>query len=333
MYGMGDGALKIMKVLEEKNIPLAGFFASDEFVRGHSFMGYKVHRLSELEEQYGDLFILMAFGIHDIPMTERITKIAERHEFAAPDVPVIGDGLFDLDYIVKHENELQQVYDMLADEQSRKVFADILNYKISGDIRYLASCTTTPDEAYENILRLDENEDYADLGAYKGDTVEEFLKYTSGKYSSITAFEPDVKNHKKLTARMQELGIDADCRNISAHSTEEVLYFASRGGRHSSLDKEKGKPTQANSLDNVREGKRVSFINMDVEGAEKEAINGCKQTILKYQPKMLISIYHRTEDMFAIPLQVRDINPNYKFYMRHYRYIPAWDTNLYCISE
>ncbi len=62
-----------------------------------------------MEEKYGELFILMAFGIRDDAMTQRIFQIAARHEVAAPDVPVIGGGLFDLEYLHRHEEELEQV--------------------------------------------------------------------------------------------------------------------------------------------------------------------------------------------------------------------------------
>ena len=62
IYGMGDGAEKIMRVFREKNIPLAGIFASDDFVRGHSFAGYKVRKLSEIEEQVDDFVIVLAFA-------------------------------------------------------------------------------------------------------------------------------------------------------------------------------------------------------------------------------------------------------------------------------
>lgn len=44
-----------------------------------------------------------------------------------------------------------------------------------------------------------------------------------------------------------------------------------------------------------------------------------------------VALYHRNEDMFAIPLQIAELNRKYKFYMRHHPYIPDWDTNLYCI--
>ena len=78
-------------------------------------------------------------------------------------------------------------------------------------------------------------------------------------------------------------------------------------------------------------GEPVTFINMDVEGAERQALDGCREVIERDKPKLLIAAYHRSEDLFAIPLQIARMNPEYRFYLRHYRYIPAWDTNLYCV--
>ena len=70
---------------------------------------------------------------------------------------------------------------------------------------------------------------------------------------------------------------------------------------------------------------------MDVEGEEKNAILGAEQTIRKYKPKMLISAYHRTEDIFEIPNAVMNIRNDYKIYMRHFVSLPAWDTVYYFI--
>ena len=70
---------------------------------------------------------------------------------------------------------------------------------------------------------------------------------------------------------------------------------------------------------------------MDVEGEEINAILGARETILKNKPKMLISAYHRTDDFLTIPKAVLEINPYYKMYLRHFPYIPAWDTNFYFI--
>ena len=70
---------------------------------------------------------------------------------------------------------------------------------------------------------------------------------------------------------------------------------------------------------------------MDVEGEEIAAINGGKETILKNKPKMLISAYHRTDHFITIPKAVFEIRDDYKIYIRHFKYLPAWDTNFYFI--
>ena len=70
---------------------------------------------------------------------------------------------------------------------------------------------------------------------------------------------------------------------------------------------------------------------MDVEGEEVATIKGGSQTILNCKPKMLISAYHRTDDFITIPKAVFDIRDDYKLYIRHFKYLPAWDTNFYFI--
>ena len=333
IYGMGDGALKIMRVMERYNIPLRGIFASDGFVRGHSFEGFPVKHLADMEEEFGEFIILMAFAIHDAPTTEMIHRIAEKHEFYAPDVPVAGENLFTMDFYREHQKEFEEVYTWLADEQSRIVYRDILNFKVSGKLPYLIHCETSVEEAYANIIQPNEQEDYADLGAYKGDTIQELLRFSNGKINSICVFEPDRKNYKKLCLNVETMGLTekANLLNVAAYKESGTMLFSNKAGRQSALSKTEGIETPVESLDNALNGARVSFVNMDVEGGEKEAIEGCRKTIETWKPKMLISAYHRSEDLYALPMQMRQICPDYRIFFRHYRYIPAWDTNLYCI--
>ena len=89
IYGMGDGAEKIMRVFREKSIPLP-HFASDEFVRGHSFAGYKVRKLSEIEAQVDDFVIVLAFAAGYQSLVDKIVELNSRHTLIVPDVPVAG---------------------------------------------------------------------------------------------------------------------------------------------------------------------------------------------------------------------------------------------------
>ena len=84
------------------------------------------------------------------------------------------------------------------------------------------------------------------------------------------------------------------------------------------------------SLDSVLCGQQVDYIKYDVEGAEREAIEGSRETITSHRPALLVSAYHKSEDIFALPLQIHALRPDYKLYYRRYPYIPAWDLNLIC---
>lgn len=340
LYGMGDGAEKIKAVLDEIGAPVADIMASDEFVRGHSFLGYRVKKLSEIEELYGeDFLILVCFGTQLPDVMDRIYEISERHELYAPNVPVVGEGLFTLEYAKEHRSELLQVYNMLADEQSKKVFEGVIRYKLSGDIDYLRAVETPAEEKYD-LLEIGAEETYADLGAYNGDTLVEFLNETSMRFTKLYAMEPDVKNYHKLKRRLYMIGSALlEAYNCGAWDEDTSVVFSLRAGRSSravpsagaEMNPARFREVKMMKPDTMFRGEAVTYIKYDVEGSEEKALVGTRETIAAHSPKLNIALYHRNEDMFKIPLLVAGLNKKYRFYMRHHPYIPDWDTNLYCI--
>ncbi len=334
IYGMGDGAEKIMRVLESIGRSVSEVFASDEFVRGHSFKGFKVQKFSEILEKYNDFVILVAFASQGAPVIDAICKLDEKYELYAPDVPVYGTNLFDMEFLNRNIDAINKVYELMEDDKSKLVFANNINFKLSGKIKYLMEIHSDKDEVYNEILKVNHDEKYVDLGAYNGDTIRELLSYTQNNYSEITAFEPDKRNFRKLStyAEQEELR-NINCHNIGAWSHEEILIFDNKGGRNSVLSQTKGKEIPVNSVDNILNGEPATYIKYDVEGSEYEAILGAEKTIKMHFPKLNVALYHRSEDIFKLPLMLHEINPNYKMYLRQHPYIPAWDTNLYCVVE
>ena len=328
IYGMGDGALKIMSVFRKKNIVVSGIFASDGFVRGHSFEGYQVHKLSEVEEMVDDFVVVLAFAAGYQEIVDKIHIIANRHTLYVPDVPVTGNGLFTYEYCEQNANKIQQVYDSLADDYSRKVYANIINFKISGKIDYLSTVTTPKSEIYKKIIKPGLNETYVDLGAYNGDTINELLEFTHGKYAAIYALEPDKKNFKKLSKFVGNMN-NVYTYNAAAWCVDSTLPFSTKAGRQSAITADAENMVTALSVDNILDNRPATIIKMDVEGFEREAIWGAALTISHYSPKLMVSLYHRNEDIFELPLLIKKLNPAYKLYIRHQLYIPAWETNMY----
>ena len=326
LYGMGLGAEKIMASLDDYSIEVADIFASDEFVRGHSFKGYKVLKYSEVCEKYDDFNVVLCFASHLDSVIDNIRKIDSEHTVFAPDVPVAGSGLFSREFIKENEDKFDLVYNSLADDESRRVYADILNYKVSGKISYLLRSFCNKSAVYRDILKLNTSENIIDLGAYDGDTIAEFLEATGGEYDYITALEPDEKNFKKLLKNTEDL-FDITCLNMGAWDKKDTLIFAKKAGRNSKLAAD-GVSVDVIDVDSLELS--PTFIKMDIEGAEMKALCGLENTIRNYRPKLYICAYHRNEDLFALPLKVLDICPDYKIYFRHSKYIPAWESNFYC---
>ncbi|MEG2813914.1 MAG: FkbM family methyltransferase, partial [Oscillospiraceae bacterium] len=327
-----------------------GIFASDDFVRGHSFCGKKVLKFSEVINLHSNNFItLLSFASSLQGVMQKFLSMQNECEFYAPDVPVIKtdeetERIFNIDYIKKHEDEFDKVYSLLADEQSKKVFLNAINFKISGKINYLMRMQTKISEVYKNIIRPNSDDTYIDLGAYTGDTVSEFLEYINGDFcGKIFAFEPDKKNYKKLLKRIESEEIkNITTYNIASWDKETDILFNNNGGRNSkSLATKFNFPSTknelsipANSVDNLLSQQKIDIIKFDVEGAEEKALLGCKNTIQEQLPKLMLSAYHKNCDIFSLPLLIENMAKNkYNFYLRQHPYIPCWELNYYIIKK
>ena len=328
LYGMGDGADKVINQFEKLGIKASAVMASDDFVRGQSFRGFKVQKLSEIEETYDDFIIALCFGSQLDDVMNHIKAVAEKHTLLVPSVPVFGDNIFDKAFVEKYFPLISKADDIFFDVYSKEIYRNLLLFQYTGELKYLFKAETPKDEAFNNILKLNDNEFFADLGACKGDTVEEFLSYVND-YEKIIAFEPNVKNFEKLKIYCTDIK-NTEIWNLAVHSKEDVLYFNKKSGR-SSAEASEGVPIKANSLDNILQGRKATYVKMDVEGCEANAIEGSIDTLKNYKPKLNLAVYHRSEDIFVIPLLIKAINPDYKIYLRHHPYIPHWDTNIYCM--
>lgn len=330
VYGMGNGAEKIISTLSEYGLKVSEIFASDEFVRGHSFLGYKVLKYSEVCEKYDDFNVVLAFATHLENVIENIKKINSRHRVFAPDVPVAGGGLFTKEYVKEHDEDFDFVYNRLADEKSRKVYVDILNFKVSGKVEYLLNSFCDKDEVYSDILKLNNSETIVDLGAYDGDTIREFTAFTNGKYDKIIALEPDEKSYKKLLKNTKDMA-NIQTYNMGAWDKKDTLIFSKEQSRNSHLSAE-GVPVKVTDIDSLIDCP-VTMIKMDIEGSESKALDGAKKTIKKYLPKLYVCAYHRNEDLFTLGKKILALDENYKLYFRHSIYIPAWESNFYAVNS
>lgn len=328
LYGMGNGADKVLAQCEQRKIKVAGVFASDEFARHNTFRGYTVTTYAEAGAQFGDMLVLVCFGTSRPEVLARIELIAQERELLIPDLPVYGETLLTPQYYEEHRSEFAAVRSLLADEESKTVWDNLLAYRLTGALPYLSAAQSDAEDVWHSVLSPTNHEHFLDLGAYTGDTVREFIAHITD-YAAITAIEADAKTYRKLCLNTDGL---TNCRRIHAAvgNYNGTCLFSAKAGRGSAVA-ECGTEIPMLRIDSLQSDIPFTLINIDVEGNEKAAIEGMEETIRVYKPKMQIAAYHRGEDYISIPLQVLALNPNYRLYIRHFKGIPAWDTNFYFI--
>lgn len=327
IYGMGDGCDKILGVANEKGIKIAGIFASDEYVRGQTANGFPVMTYKKAKESFGDMIVLLAFGVFRDDLMEKIKQIASETELYAPDVPLFGGGLFDRAYYEDHKKDLDAVEEMLSDEASKRAFRNTVLFKLTGDPNYLWEIESDKTEDLVSLIPFQKGNVYLDLGAYDGDTALEWDSLFPD-HGKIVAVEPNEKTFRKLTENCKDIPFFVPLE-AAAWNRKELLSFSGKSGRSAAVS-ESGK-VKVQGLPPDAMTPTAAFIKYDVEGAEKEAIEGSRRLICEEKASLCISAYHRTEDLFAIPLQVKQMQPEYKVYFRHSPYVPAWDTFFYFI--
>lgn len=347
LYGMGNGADKILAVCHQKGIDVSAVFASDGFVRKKLFHGMPVRSWGEIKEELGaqNVIVLLAFGSSRPEVLENISKISMETELYAPDVPAFGDGVFDRSFFEAHREELEAARELFSDEESLRIFDHVLQFKLTGRIEHLFAAQSDEERIWEELVRPASLGTAADLGAYNGDTVRELLEKSRGSVERIWAVEPDEKNYQKLCAYAKgETRAEVIPCHFGAWSERTELFFGKSGNRNASFGQNRSSTleerpvkltrVQADTLDSLLVGQRVDYIKYDVEGSEKEALIGSAQTIHAFHPTLLVSLYHRNEDIFALPLLVKQMFPFYKgFCLRRLSGIPAWDLNLYVREE
>lgn len=245
-----------------------------------------------------------------------------------------GIEKIDARYAREHRMDFQEVYEVLEDAQSKECLKAFLNAKIEEKSAYLYPYITIPQYFFEsNMWRIGSDEILFDAGAYDGDSIRDFLNATDRRYKRIIAFEPDKGNMKKL----QEFIKTENLKNINTvciglADGQKLLKYNSTGTMMSVIAEEGKEEIQVDSIDNILEDAPVTIIKMDIEGYEKEALLGAKQTIQKYKPMLFISAYHKKDDLFTIQRMIKSFSQEYRFFFRIHKPL-AIDAVLYAVPE
>ncbi|MBS5958078.1 MAG: FkbM family methyltransferase [Clostridiales bacterium] len=186
------------------------------------------------------------------------------------------------------------------------------------------------DEQYfdKEIIKLEDGEVFIDAGCYCFETSQSLLEKC--KAEKIYAFEPDEANLNEINKVISKNKYEnIEVYNKGLWNKSDILKFNANGTIQSCISADGQFEVEVVALDEVVSGK-VTFIKMDIEGSELNALIGAQNIIRDQKPKLAICVYHKLHDIIDIPAYILSLVPEYKFYLRHYSYSPA-ETVLYAI--
>ena len=337
LYGTGNGGDKLIDALDKISRKPDGVFASDGFVRSRTFHDMPVLSLADAEKQFGrDMIIVCAFGSSVPDVMEHMRWLDNNYTFYMPELPLYSGDLFDYEYFLSHIDEINRVYSLFTDEQSKALFRNILLYRLSGKIAYLGD-TEPFDVSLSTLLAKEKITTALDGGAYTGDTARQMVSVFPA-LTKLIAAEPDARTHRKLSAYADTSAGVIHAVNCALNDTDGLFTFSSSASRGSGIagnnKRAKTVEVQAHTIDTLCQATAMDLIKLDIEGDEAAALNKAADTVRRDAPALAVSLYHRSEDIFSLPLLVSDLcADDYAYYLRRVPCYPAWDLMLYAIPE
>jgi FkbM family methyltransferase len=329
VLGSGPEGQRLNGICRTRHIEIAALVDDDPVKLGTTVHGAKVEPSSRLADL--DRSIPVVIASHRVlGATQRLRALGfttvlpfAALQILAPEIykpHMFYDGW--LQDLLESQEHYKWLNAELADDRSRQVLDAVIRYRLTADPVSLAPII---DEGRYHqglyhpagLFECGNDEVYIDAGAYDGDSIRWFKERVADRYDRILAFEPDPKTYARLA---QNFAGDDRIQTINAglHRKKAILRFRDDASRGAIFTDDGDTSIEVVSLDELLDGDRASFIKMNIEGAEIDALYGAQATIRRWLPKLAVSVYHRPSDLWRIPRIVREFSPDYDLFLRQH---------------
>jgi FkbM family methyltransferase len=228
---------------------------------------------------------------------------------------------------------VRAAFRLWSDDLSRDHYLRQIRFRALGDFQGMAAPDPEPSYFVDSLYALLPDEVFIDCGAYDGDTVRELLRRHDATRAKILALEPDPKNFGALKEYVAGLPCETAARiELCPYAVSDragQVRFSASGDVLSAISDE-GILVETVPLDALARDRAPSFIKMDIEGAEVDALEGARNVIATHHPILSICIYHRQSDLWRIPLLIDSIYPGYRHFLRSHEE-DGWQTVTYAV--
>jgi len=237
--------------------------------------------------------------------------------------------------ILEDAARVEQAFAQLADEESRQELLGVLRWSL--DLDFAGAPPRPIGEQYfpPDLRSLSPEEVFFDCGAFDGDTVQAFVSRSGGAFRQIVAFEPVLENFERLARRVASMDASVRerviLRRLAVGEQAGRLSFSSAGASSTAAEPASGAAdVECAALDALGDLPRPTYVKLDVEGMELEALRGARKVIRGAGPALAVCAYHRLEHLWEVPLAIRELRVDYAVHLRRYAERP-WELVVYAV--
>jgi FkbM family methyltransferase len=230
-------------------------------------------------------------------------------------------GQFELpEQVLAKAGDIRRAFALWEDDESRRQFVAHVRFRLWLD--YDALPANSKDNYFPaEVIPPLSNATFVDCGAYDGDTIRYFLDHQNNDFREIFAFEPDETNFQNLREYVATLPTEVGKRIHIYHagvgSRRRKMRFNPTGNTSAALDETGAAEIDVLPIQEIVSGEReATYVKFDVEGAEWDALEGMRNMILLNHPLLAVSVYHRPDDLWQLPLYLKALNPAYRLFLR-----------------
>lgn len=342
IFGAGELGRKTLNGLRSLGLSPVAFCDNNQELWDHSLAGIPVLSPADAAAFYGSdhLFVVCIWHPSRTGMRHHVRQLQQlgcRHiaSFAQvflsyPDT-FLPHGLFESPQELYRDRESIAAALELFEGSDKEEFLRQLRLRFQGDL--LGIGPPVPGTQYfpSDLIHVSEKECFVDCGAYDGDTLEQFLVACRGQFRQFFALEPDPTNFSALELRLLDKRITA--YRMAAGSARGKAPFSALGNPGSSVAPDGNLSVDCISLDELlRGGDTPSYIKMDIEGHELEALEGARETIRHSKPKLAVCVYHKADHLWKVPLLMKELQPHATLHLRPHL-ADGWDLVCYSIPH
>lgn len=361
LFGCGGKGREAVPILAEYGIRITAACDNNHALWGQEFVdGVRIQPFEQAVAADADCCVIIAATvIYAVDIGEYITR-------KYPSVPIyhlcspfkVESGLLPEKDARQRKAEIRDCCNLLMDKESQKIFLDTLNWKLTGNMLPLTQYPLGyTDYSFfdEDIIQTDSQSVYVDVGAYTGDTIACFLMFSRGKFKKIIGVEADRGNYSALDQFVKFSKVERiKTYNFALWSKEEKKTFYTNSENRSihfgssnlfqsvdkiadnlSMEQMRGKlktdTLYVKTLDGLLKDETPTIMKINALAADREIILGGQQILRNYKPTLILEFGVAKGDVFELIPLIKQINKEYRFYLRRKKVFEDIKTVLYCV--